>query len=132
MPPVLSKPTVVGFILSIAGTAVAIRKYGEQSSVADHRLPKLFVEGAATSKSKDKVAVDALFLKRTWRLLKIVCPGLLTPEFAYAVLVAVMLVRGGWGRGPCVPRWLGSPSRDCALCPPPPPRSWLARTVTCG
>lgn len=93
MAPAFSKPSIFGFVVSIAASAVLIRKYGDVASGADSRVPKLFVESTNQSKSKEKVAVDGLFLRRVWRLLKIMCPGVITPEFGFAVLVAGMLVR---------------------------------------
>ena len=97
---VFSKPSIVGFVASIAASAVAIRKYGDVASGADTRVRKQFVEGGSGGKAKDKVAVDGLFLSRIWRLLKIMCPGVLTPEFGFAVLVAAMLVRADVPRCP--------------------------------
>lgn len=43
-------------------------------------------------KGKDRVGVDAAFLKRLRALLGIVVPGLFTPETAYAATVAVAMV----------------------------------------
>jgi hypothetical protein len=88
----LTKPSTVGFVASIALSAIAIRRHGDRQSNADARLKKLFV-ASSSSKSREKVAVDKQFVQRIWRLLKIMCPGVLTPEFGYAVLVASMLVR---------------------------------------
>ena len=86
-----TKPSTIGFVASVALSAIAIRRHGDRQSNADARLKKLFV-ASASSKNKEKVAVDKQFFKRVWRLLKIMCPGLLTPEFGYAALVATMLV----------------------------------------
>ncbi len=89
----LSKPALIGYVVSIASSAILIRKYGDRASARDHRVAKLFVEGTSTGKSREKVAVDGKFVSRIWRLLKIMCPGVITPEFGYALLVAAMLVR---------------------------------------
>lgn len=98
---------LAAYVAGLAAASIAIRAYGDRSSTSDTRVKKLFVEGAQ-SKKGDKVAVDRVFAKRVWRLLKIMCPGLLTPEFGFAVLVACALVRDsrfampGGCRGPSV------------------------------
>lgn len=45
-----------------------------------------------SSSSSRKVAVDAVFVRRLWRLLKILVPGVLSREMGYIVLVALMML----------------------------------------
>jgi hypothetical protein len=70
----LSKP-VYGFIASIALSAIAIRRHGDKSSLADANLRKLFVASTTAAKSKERVTMDADFVWNVWKLLKIMCPG---------------------------------------------------------
>jgi ATP-binding cassette subfamily D (ALD) protein 3 len=47
---------------------------------------------SASSAKKEKIAVDAVFFKRLWRLLKIIVPGVMTPEMGFMMLVSLSLV----------------------------------------
>jgi len=47
---------------------------------------------AITTSSTRKVAVDAVFLRRLWKLLKILVPGPLSREMGYIILVALMML----------------------------------------
>ncbi len=47
----------------------------------------------AASARESKVALDGRFLQQLRTLLRICVPGVLTPEFGYAALVAVLMVR---------------------------------------
>jgi len=46
--------------------------------------------------SKSKVAVDYVFFRRLWALLKIIVPGPFTPESGYLTLVAAMMLARTW------------------------------------
>lgn len=95
MPPSFSKPQFIGFAVFLSGVAVQIRRHGEKTSVP--RVPKgqELVKPKEKSKS-DRVAVDRSFVKRVWRLLKIMVPGVFSTESAYAAAVAVLLVARTW------------------------------------
>ena len=51
---------------------------------------------AAAAKGKGKVAVDGVFFSRLWRLLKIVIPGPLSPEFWLLMVHSGFLVARTW------------------------------------
>lgn len=44
------------------------------------------------SSKRSRVAVDGTFLRRLWKLLKIVMPGVLTPEAGFAATVSLMMI----------------------------------------
>ncbi|XP_006825744.1 ATP-binding cassette sub-family D member 3-like [Saccoglossus kowalevskii] len=45
-----------------------------------------------TGGSRDKAALDRLFLSRMWRILKVLIPGWFTLETGYVILIAIMLI----------------------------------------
>lgn len=51
---------------------------------------------AAATAKKGKVAVDMVFFRRLWALLKIAMPGLLSPEFVMLVVHSGFLVLRTW------------------------------------
>ena len=57
----------------------------------EKNLPKLLVP-KSQGKKKSRPAVNRLFMKRFARLLKILIPSIVSPEFGYTVFVGAMLV----------------------------------------
>lgn len=107
MPGLMSKPRFAGFALGLAAIAMAIRKHGDRTSVPPRYKAgeALFPQRGKDGKGKDgkggrkggkHVAVDRVFVNRVWRLLKIMCPGMATAEFAYAIAVALLLLARTW------------------------------------
>ncbi|CAK8685524.1 unnamed protein product [Clavelina lepadiformis] len=81
-------------IASIGVTAAALYYVGGVSeSYKKLRDQKpIFGEHMSSSQSKEKAHLDAVFLKRIWKIFKILVPGLWCKESGFLSLVAVMLV----------------------------------------
>ena len=94
MPTILSKPTVAAFTVGLAVVAGAIRKAGNKAAGGEQRKSgasaKLFV---VPKGGKDRVGINKRFLLKLSKILKLLVPGVLTPEAFYMALVAVLMVR---------------------------------------
>lgn len=134
MPTILSKPTVAAFAVSLALVAGAIRKAGIKAAGGEQRKSgasaKLFV---AHKGGKDRVGLNKRFLLKLSKILKLLVPGVLTPEALYMALVAVLMVRPAHARRGAVVQLRASlPDRApvalllrCCF-------RWFAHTATCG
>mmetsp|Transcript_109 Transcript_109/g.318 ORF Transcript_109/g.318 Transcript_109/m.318 type:complete len:648 (+) Transcript_109:36-1979(+) len=87
--PLLSKPTALAGVSGLAILALYIRQRGDTLS---RRVGGQKFFAHTESSKRSRVAVDSAFLRRLWKLLKIVMPGLLTPEAGFAATVSVMMV----------------------------------------
>lgn len=89
---VLSKPILAGYTLGLVGLAVGIRHAG---NVAARRGQLQAVLGAKrhSDASKDRIAVNGVFFRKLWKLLKVLVPGVFSAEFGFAIAVALLLVR---------------------------------------
>jgi ATP-binding cassette, subfamily D (ALD), peroxisomal long-chain fatty acid import protein len=67
-----------------------------QTAKRDGAVTAAAAEGAAARGKGGKVAVDAVFFRRLWKLLKIVIPGPLSPELWLLVLHSGFLVARTW------------------------------------
>nr|QST14993.1 ABCD3 protein [Diaphanosoma celebensis] len=106
MAPVLSKyltsnPDIAGFLQKrIALTAGAVtvlfwiasvhRNNQNRRDAAKERVQ--YVINEKSRLSKEKVQVDAVFLQRIFKILKIIIPGVFSPEMGYVLLVAGTLI----------------------------------------
>jgi len=81
--PTTKKAVVLGGVIA---TAVYYNMYAKKpTKKAGSIVP-------ASGQKKEKIAVDAVFFKRLWRLLKVIVPGFLTPETGFMMLVSLSLV----------------------------------------
>jgi len=60
-------------------------------SAGEREASKGGAAGDPSSKSKHKVAVDAIFFRRLWRILQIVIPSIYSKEMAYIVILTILL-----------------------------------------
>lgn len=96
--------SLLGFTAGVAAVAVAIRAAGDRATssggsgsgsggaAGGKAGGGKGKEHGGKEKDKDKVAVDATFVKRLKVLLKICIPSLATPEAGYAAAVALAMV----------------------------------------
>eukprot|EP00731_Ephydatia_muelleri_P018530 Em0011g570a len=93
MAPALSKylfnPRALGAGAAIAASLAfyLARRSGGKSRESNRVLSK-----GSSAVSKERAAVDLTFFRRLWPLLKIIVPGVFSPEAGYLVMIAVMLV----------------------------------------
>jgi ATP-binding cassette subfamily D (ALD) protein 3 len=86
--PLLVQPRVlVSLSALVAGLGIYItqRRHGNKFKDSKH-LP------SSTKSKSERAAVDARFFSQLLKLIKIIIPGLFTPEVGYLLMIAVMLV----------------------------------------
>ncbi|KJE92701.1 ATP-binding cassette [Capsaspora owczarzaki ATCC 30864] len=96
MPSILSKHTksygiAVGSAFLLVGIYSAVTR-NPKSSSKDDSVATSAAAAAASRQAKSKIAVDGVFFARLRKLLRIVIPGVFTPEMGFIVLVAAAMV----------------------------------------
>lgn len=82
---------VTGLLLGIASLRAFVKGRAE-TELAQKKNDAAFKKKELSASSRNKVAVDAVFVKRMLKLIKIVVPGVFSLESGYIVLVAVMML----------------------------------------
>jgi len=91
---------LAGFVMA-SGIVYVVYTRGKQLSAEKDDDSPFHVSQKKTAKEAaggrtDKVAVDMVFFKRLWGLLKILIPGVFTAEMGYVVMVAFMMLARTW------------------------------------
>ncbi|VVC31598.1 ABC transporter type 1, transmembrane domain,AAA+ ATPase domain,P-loop containing nucleoside [Cinara cedri] len=103
MAPVLSKyvsqknALIGGAVAGVPLFVYLLKKYAFQNKNTVKRAPEndikyLIVDKSAESRQANRAHVNALFVKQLFKIIKIVIPGFLSPEFGILLLVAASLV----------------------------------------
>eukprot|EP01102_Stenamoeba_stenopodia_P005702 TRINITY_DN1643_c0_g2_i1.p1 TRINITY_DN1643_c0_g2~~TRINITY_DN1643_c0_g2_i1.p1 ORF type:complete len:651 (-),score=146.99 TRINITY_DN1643_c0_g2_i1:256-2208(-) len=87
MPATLSKIAVISAAAAVAAIIISQRKNANQGPASNStEISK------TTGRKNNRVAVDAVFFKRLWNILKVVYPGVFSWETLYTILAAAMMI----------------------------------------
>ncbi|XP_065906013.1 ATP-binding cassette sub-family D member 3-like [Dysidea avara] len=92
MPSVLSKVTDPRAISAVIAGALVVYYYSKGQGRKSSSTGIVYSSGTQQNSKQPKASVDLRFFRQIWRILKIVLPGLITPEVGYMLLVAVALL----------------------------------------
>lgn len=77
---------------AILGGALFAALYYKLKMQKRRPSPKASAAVVPSGPKKEKIQVDSVFFKRLWALLKVVVPGVFTPEAGFMMLVSLSLV----------------------------------------